>query len=1154
MKPVLLTMSAFGPYADREIIDFRKLQERDFFLIHGKTGGGKTTILDAVTFALYGESSGKDRLVSQLKSQHADPSAVTEVEFIFRFSGAVYKLYRSPGQERAKKRGEGMTYQNPKAVLWLLDDNLQEVKVLKKGDTKVTRHIEKLLQFRADQFRQVVILPQGKFQQVLTAEPAERESLFRTLFGTEFYSKVTDKLKQKSLELKNKRIELIKISEGILQNQGVENVEELESNLLQQNQNIEQLLIQVKNLESVKTRMQEKTAKAEKDLELILAHKKASEELETVKNKTGDYEENKKNLKKTKNAKSVDVVYKNFINLKKETDEANGELRVKQKRLKELKRSLALKEQEKPLQEQRIKRLEAARRAERIVAGEEAYKSAKKTFDEEQKKKDTYQKKLNDTEKQLQKATEEFEAEEKKTDQRKDAEKEVTRIKTLQAKAALIAEMKKKRQELEKNAESLYIQKKNKEKSMQQVEAQILKGTEKREALIPLISGLKGVQAEKKEAAELLQSYKILSERKKSLSVLEKKRTEAAQAYQEALLVTQSSEKTLWTLQHKYHSAQAAKLASNLIPGEPCPVCGSPEHPHPAEPEKDQPTKKQISRAEAELKKSRKIEKEKLEIKTAVDSEYDVLKGRIESLKESLGEYADTPVAPLVERMKSAEDDLKKIHRSQKELDKLEYILKKGRDSLEKQKAELTELSKKTEEITLELAERKGELEGAEREVPEELREPGKLSLLLSEKERRRDELIRRHEKARKEKESLESKLSTWKSHLTDISSRINEAGLQAAETKRQFDDLLQKEGFEDADEYIKSRLKSGEMKKIESLIEEYKTKVDELNTRLKSQFSLIEESHTRLNRLKDKLETAKSNFEQKLSSEGFKSEEAFLGARISDEEIESLEAIINDFERRLAIAVSREREAAGKTEGLSMPDMEQLKSEQKKVEAEYAESNDNLIKTRTQRDQMEKTLKNLKDNRQKLQEVDKKYGIVGELAETAAGQGPGLKLNLQRFVLSVLLEEVLDSAGERLERMSRGRYRLEPYMGTETGKRLAGLGIHVFDHFTGESREAKTLSGGETFLASLSLALGLVDVVQAHAGGVSLDTIFIDEGFGSLDGESLDIALDTIDQLKQPGRLVGIISHVEALRTRIPTRLEILAGKTGSRTRFVLN
>jgi exonuclease SbcC len=218
------------------------------------------------------------------------------------------------------------------------------------------------------------------------------------------------------------------------------------------------------------------------------------------------------------------------------------------------------------------------------------------------------------------------------------------------------------------------------------------------------------------------------------------------------------------------------------------------------------------------------------------------------------------------------------------------------------------------------------------------------------------------------------------------------------------------------------------------------------------------------------------------------------------------------------------------------------------------------LRETQKRQNEAQGRLASLRDLRQALDELDRRsgdvaasYAIVGKLAEVANGQAYGAKVSFQRWVLGAYLDEVLAAATERLVKMSRGRFRLERQREASDLRRPSGLDLAVFDAWSNRSRPAVTLSGGESFLAALSLALGLAETVQEQSGGTPLETIFVDEGFGALDQDALDLAMEALMQLKDTGRLVGVISHVPELRQVIDARLEVCGGPGGSSTRFII-
>ncbi|MCL2767038.1 MAG: SMC family ATPase, partial [Peptococcaceae bacterium] len=236
MKPIRLTMSAFGPYADTQTLDFRDLGSHTFFLINGPTGAGKTTILDAICFALYGDASGSARDSRQMRSDHAEPATITAITFEFAVGDAHYRIYRCPEQERPKKRGSGLTLTRTEATLWSFPqtktDN-ENITILAEGWNKVTEEIERLLGFQSSQFRQVVMLPQREFHKLLTANSAERQSIMETLFRTEHYRLMEEALKQEAKNLSGKYQETVTQKTWLLREAKADSTEDLQKRHLE---------------------------------------------------------------------------------------------------------------------------------------------------------------------------------------------------------------------------------------------------------------------------------------------------------------------------------------------------------------------------------------------------------------------------------------------------------------------------------------------------------------------------------------------------------------------------------------------------------------------------------------------------------------------------------------------------------------------------------------------------------------------------------------------------------------------------------------------------------------------------------------------------------------------------------------------------------
>ena len=289
---------------------------------------------------------------------------------------------------------------------------------------------------------------------------------------------------------------------------------------------------------------------------------------------------------------------------------------------------------------------------------------------------------------------------------------------------------------------------------------------------------------------------------------------------------------------------------------------------------------------------------------------------------------------------------------------------------------------------------------------------------------------------------------------------------------------------------------------------------------------------------------------EKRLAAASFADERTWLAACRGPQEVERLRTLVAAHADEAARAAERVRLARERAGDLAAPDLTAL-------ETAAQEAAQVALKARTAAVELAAAAETATRQLARLEEIDReaagiheRYEVIGRLADVANGDNPR-HLSFQRYVLGAFLDDVLVAASQRLHLMTKGRYRLERTERRFGGKAAAGLNLEAYDAWTGVARPVATLSGGESFMAALALALGLAEVVQAHAGGIHLETVFVDEGFGSLDDESLDLAIAALMGLGEDGRLVGIISHVSELRERIDARLEITAGKTGSRARF---
>ena len=869
MKPLLLIMHAFGAYADEQTIDFSLLQEKTFFLIHGPTGSGKTTILDAIAFALYGVASGDLRDNKNLRSDYAPPSLKTQVEFTFLSGQQKYEVLRSPEQEIFKTRGEGTRKYPASAVLYQINEDGKTI--MASGTTDVTREIESLLGFKSDQFRQIVVLPQGEFRRFLLADSKERKGILEILFKTNLYRQIEEKLNERKKNLEDNYKELKSQKLFLLETAGCES--------------LEQLALFLQELEAQMSAKQQELQVSQQAFQL------AQEQHNT--------------------AKALAAAFTEFT----EAQQQVTQLQIQQLLMDDNRLTLA--------------------QAEKAALIEPYYNSCLK---------------LNQKLKVLQKQQQHL---------------ALTLTTKRQANLDLQAELQK------YLPEEITLDNTSATNKLQDFLAQLLTEQEYYKSTLKIFS----TQAD-----------------------LSQKLSKTNQEVQSLQLAFTSAEKALQTAETTLHNAQiaelnflAGRLAHELEAGKPCPVCGALEHPHPAQNEAENVTTKKL------------------------------------------------------------EQEVKLAHQN----------VLSANSKLTTAQARKQEQQLQFENLTTEL---------------QTLPFPNL-------------ETLETHLKVQEQKITA----------LRQLQQRLDNLRLELSTTEVELQSHL-KQLQETESEFANSR-------------DEYKTKLTEGN---------------------------------------FVEQTDFLKAKRTTDDITHLKELIAKFEQELAGAITRLVRAETVIQNKKPPNLILWAETEQKAQQHKDELNKSLTILQVTHTNRQDLHKKLLINEQSMQRIEDAYLTAVSLAQTATGNN-SRKLSFSAFVLQAILDDVLQAANLRLTQMSRGRYNLSRIAEVIDARKENGLNLEVMDSFTGLSRPVSTLSGGEIFLASLSLALGLSDVVQAYAGGIKLDTILVDEGFGSLDSEALDMAIKTLTDLQKGGRLVGIISHVSELRERISTRLEITPGTRGSSAKFYI-
>ncbi|MCE5285897.1 MAG: SMC family ATPase [Pelosinus sp.] len=1013
MKPLCLTIQAFGPYADCQTIDFGDLQGRSFFLIHGPTGSGKTTVLDAICFALYGDCSGALRDSKAMRSDYAEAGVMTTIEFVFALGDDTYQIVRTPEQMRPKKRGDGLTAMVAEAELYQLDG--KERKLLVSGWSKVTEKVEVLLGFKSNQFRQVVLLPQGEFRRLLTANSAERQEIMQALFKTDFYRQIEETLKSQAQTIKKEYEELVREENWVLREAGAEAAEELVLRLKRQQAASEKTGQELKGAARAVQLAQKSLAEGTLQQEKLLEKMRSEEKLRALSEKAPLVEEKRSELARAKEAAGI----LDIENMLKQLGE------------------------------------ECCQAAEIMDKEEGALLHAKAAHN---------------------KAQQLLELELKKEPEREKAAAEVLCLQEIEGKLAGLTTASQALAQQKRSFEQAEVQYNTALKKLEKVQAELRSKSEKSQGLVESAirsEGLKSQFSELSQQIIKLQEYKDATAKWQIAQGKLKEAKEAADSLNERYLAAKTA---FAVLQEAWLGGQAAVMAAQLQSGAPCPVCGSTLHPKLAAKTGILPDEVKVKAQQKNVEVLEKEREASLSALGKLQTSQDTLFNRAEDLKTQLGETADISIDTLQKAAAEARAEYQKALQAQKEAEMI-------KQDIEKLTAEEQKLTKQKEEAALQVQTLTGKYQAAaavveERKslVPAEFHQP---AVLTKARQRAKDQL---------------EKLKT---------------ALEAAKNQ-----------VEQAD---RQKIKS------QAALQNARQNSDKLH----SQRSLMQKT-----------------FDERLCEAGFSDLPDYQSAKKSPAYVEKLAERIAVFEQDYIAVKERSRLAFEAAKDLVAPDLAALRQTAAEAQKKYEDilANDTRLKAAIA--QIEGWQDKLGKLAEKRGKVEGEYSVIGRLSEVANG-GNEYKLTFQRFVLGALLEDVAHAANQRLLIMSRGRYELQRTMDRARKNAAGGLDLEVFDSHTGVARSIGTLSGGEMFLASLSLALGLADVVQSYAGGIKLDTILVDEGFGTLDPETLDIALKALLDLQKGGRLVGIISHVPELKERIDARLEVWLTDKGSRAEF---
>lgn len=1015
MKPLKLSMTAFGPYANTQVIDFGVLNDRSFFLIHGPTGAGKTTILDAICFALYGESSGETRKSEHMRSHHSKESTVTEVSFDFMLGQESYRVTRSLKRERNQDQDSDPAYKIDKAGLWCrtnIKTDQDAGIVLASKWKNVTKEIESLFGFESKQFRQVILLPQDQFQKLLMAASQDREVLFKVLFQTEQFEAVEKALKEEAKQILDELNDLGRRRMFILNMAGVANHDELAEKRDVVEQEWQKIGFEIELLRSEEEQTVRELELGRDNQRKLDERDEATAQLATLELKKAEYDTKRHRLTRAQRAVELFDLEQMAAH---QSDEAERIEHQQEEIELVLIRFRSLQQQAADMLTAEIQRSE-----ERTAAFQERDR---------------------------------FEA----------LRGQVQELETARAQFQLQLELAQKLTDQLHNAEAT---RNRLQKDLAQLEQDL--------AIRDVVtSTLIMARQSEMDAKSVYDRWQRLEEIKRQLKTAQEKEAVAQEESEQIEKELQLALKKHNDLERAWHNGQAAILASELIENKPCPVCGSVHHPKPAVSEENKITEVDLQTAH-ELVANLEAKKQTAQSSWLALHENTVRLDADHKLQaELLGAKAFLRSHQIIEDLQKAQNALQKAQDDNDRLVALHQRLQPLKEELWQAQSTFETVQKESQDALHQKATTEAIFLERERTVPPEL---GDL-----------EKLIRAIELADAKVTRLEQALSA----AQKAEQQANEALVRTEATLKQKNE----------------------------------------------QATLARQRADELNR----------QFIERITTAKFLDREDYVSAKMDSGDIVLLEQDIHNFDTLLQTAQERAESTTKAAESLTKPDLAKLVSahqEARRLVDAALQSQENL---KTQSENYENLLQQIKDVQTDWEKKNQQYSIIGNIADIANGKN-AFNITFHRFVLSALLEDVLGNATQRLHLMSRGRYILQRSESPLDKRKGGGLDMVISDTWTGESkRPVGTLSGGEAFYTSLALALGLADVVQRYAGGIRLDTIFIDEGFGSLDADTLDLAIRTLEGLKEDGRLVGIISHVESLRERVPLCLEVSRTTNGS-------
>lgn len=1033
MRPITLTLSAFGPYAGETTLDFSELGAERLFVITGPTGSGKTTVFEAILYALYGKLSKKGMDPASLRCDFLKPDddRITFVDFTFEISGKRFHIHRQPKQSVAKKRGSGRRELGQEALLECVghEDFLPLTKI-----GEVDRKIIDLVGLDEEQFKKIVMLPQGAFQEFLVSSTKDKIELLRQIFDTSLYDLALSRIKSRVSDVTGAYAELkadYRSKTALLR---------FEEFIAFGEQPSQDVLAQMDALAKADEARQESLQQTVDDANAIYLAA-----LETLNREAQHNADVRKWQQAEAELTALRARQPEIAALSGQVRAADQARSLADKETRAAEERRLLHQQEETLA---FARQQAQKAAQQLNAAAQHLAQAEQQKQHADLAHDTLPELTTKRDKMN-----EFVADRAALKQAAQA------LASAERELAALAQDEQRAEAALQTAEAAQEKKQRLQQDQAQQETAIVK--------------LDALLAEERRQYQLLKRFLDLRQ----------ERPELAAAQEKAAALLTSAEKRLAEARAANRQQLAATLAQELEDGAPCPVCGAVHHPAPA----------------------------------VVPSEQDdeAACAKVRDQAQGVAANAGAALAQQDKRIAEAWAELQETIPQLTQPEAVPHYAKQLQESGTAHNHQRKEAQAALQQIREELA----GLAAVEKEL-----EAQKAALNTLREQRTR----------------FVAEQSRWQT------TRDSKADAVAAKEK-QF-------GFTaDADPAALTR-------EIDAISARHQAAKQALETaqRAHEQAQLAQvraasaqaQAEARLEELRHSADDHARVFAQARNAI-FATEADYLSAKADIPRAALLQQEIDAFSETLTRATTLHEDLAQRLQDdRTLHDLEAGEARRKEAEQRLNAAKDVLAAHKTRCASNRALIAQIAQLLEVFKEMEARYALLGKLRDVLDGKNH-FNMRLETFAQAYYFEQMLIGANVRLARMTHGRYSFRRKEMVSDARRQAGLDLDVMDQYTGRARDVSTLSGGESFKASLSLALGLADVVTSESGGVELSTIFIDEGFGTLDEESLDDTVETLISLQDSGRLVGVISHVAELKERIPAHLVVESGSGGSQAHF---